>query len=179
MSRVISSGPLERPDWFKTSFTAEVQGKRFAKYLAEFSRSYYNQKEGLPGPQRIFEMVQPGANGLAIVCSEFESDFFRIFIDHIKELVRAEGYYLCGSEAKLTDEDGVEILSERHYLKPPLSVQQDGLTEQMFGNVTLEYIMKQGRADHMKIACTYRLEPYFAEPRSLHELIDLITEIGH
>ena len=178
MNRVISSGPLQRPDWFQRGFAADVQGKRFARFLGELSKSYYNKKAGISGPLELLEEVQPGVNGLAVICNEFETDFFRIFIDHVKELIRAEGYYLYTSDARLIDRDGVEILAERHYLKPSVPLQDEGPTPQVFGNITLEYIMRHGRADHLKIVRTYYSDRNFAEPRSFDELIDLISEIG-
>jgi|GEM_PF-1456262 len=179
MSKVISSGPLERPDWFKTGFAAEVRGKRFSRFLGELYTSYHNKKAGMHGPLELLEEKQPGVDAIAIICNEFETDFFRIFIDHIRELVRSEGYYLYTSDARLLDKDGVEVLVERHYLKPSVPIQLNEANEQMFGNITLEYVMRHGRADHVKILRTYYSDRAFTAPRPFDELIDLITEIGH
>lgn len=179
MSRVINSGPLQRPDWFHTGFAAEVQGKRFARFLGGLRKSYYNKKNGLSGPLELLEEKRPGADGIALICNEFETDFFRIFIDHIRELIRSEGYYLYTSDVRLLDKDGTEILAERHYLKPSVPLQLNESNEQVFGNITLEYIMREGHADHVKILRTYHSDRTFRAPRPFDELIDLITEIGH
>lgn len=100
----------------------------------------------------------------------------RHLFDYLKNQIRQLGYRSYVSDIKEFQRARWIEKVERHYLKPPLTSNQNGKREQRFGNINIELLFRDEEPLHMKFsACTYQ-DSQFSEAEDFEELVVAMTK---
>ena len=95
-------------------------------------------------------------------------------MDFIKERILDLGYTLYTSDLKTYSVgDDVET-QQRHYLKPPLNFVPDKKLSQLFGNIAIEYILRNDQPYMFKFSATTYQDYMFDDPKTFGQLIKAI-----
>lgn len=95
--------------------------------------------------------------GCAIHCKDFSDleDFdFLSLLEHLKVQLQSEGYVknLGDMKSRMQGQNLEKIY--RYYMKPSLRLSTDSLTDQLYGNITITYTVKNGLPYLVKLICT-------------------------
>lgn len=97
-------------------------------------------------------------------------------MDMLRDKIIQLGYISYTSDIKVySHQHDVETL-QRHYLKPPLNFSESKKLSQAFGNISIEYIMRNDKPYLLKFSATVYKDHMFLEADGFDDLMEhLIT----
>jgi len=142
--------------------------ERSASFLLEFekweeSNSYqleinaiYQHFKGDANERELFRLKDRAADGFYFLINPDENkQDYCFFLDAMKNRMKALDYIL-NRAVKIQKEKKDEVYqTEQYYLKPSLKYRYDLPYEQLYGNLFLEYVIKNNRPFYFKIQVNY------------------------
>jgi len=172
--------PLHRHEHHKRSYLEWLTRGDYEYMVADIFDAYKLRKGKNDATSSIYLYESAQANGFAINCADFSysAEEYRNFFDYLKERVLGLDYILQFSERKIADKgDYVETL-EKYYLKPPINVQNpQELFNQLYGNITIDYIIADDSPRYIKFLCTVYHDRLYSKPLPFDKLVDYLFEI--
>lgn len=146
---------------------------------AESAHTTFN--DGLPTVGQTVQFIKgDGIGGCVIYCRDLEE------IDHREYLCMLEEH-----KRRLTDlryiENVADIKSEaklggiqktfRFYLKPSMRLIEDGKSHQLFGNITLQFVVQDGTPLHYRITANTYNDHKYHSPKPFGELMEVLWSL--
>lgn len=116
------------------------------------------------------------SNGFAIYFkgSGMQIIEMQYYFDSLKEAVLELPYNLYMSDRKIISEkDSVIKTIERHYLKPQRNM-EDEKTAQLFGNIAIEFHLRDDTPEFVKINASYYQDHLYQKAKPFSELLEHI-----
>ncbi len=120
----------------------------------------------------------PSYRGFIIHFMDIEHDCNEVtcLFDYLKERVLELGYKSYVSDEKLVPKSRWMERTERHYLKPLVSLKKNEKIEQRFGNINIELRFRDDEALHLKFTAATFHNCQFKNAEEFDELMNYITK---
>lgn len=96
------------------------------------------------------------------------------FFDYLKERVLGLNYRIQISDTRTYNRPMWVETVQRHYLKPKPNFERKGKINQQFGNVTIEFELRNDVAHYLKFQATSYKDYQFDDARDFKELMQLV-----
>lgn len=168
---------LKRTDDYKSAFNEWKNSKRKTDVLQTFKAIYEASFFG-DGDIRCDIIRQQQYNMLILhFGDDFFEDDFTFLMDHMQEVLLANGYSNYMSDRKkITLDGGAKQDVERHYLKPSIynPPNEDGQVDRKFGNVTVEVFFEGNAPEFLKLTCNYYNDRLMQKEKGIDKLMEAI-----
>lgn len=146
--------------------------------VKEIERSYYLEKNQIQGKYTIHLFRSPAANGFALTQHpDLSPQVFQFLLDLWRDRILATGYRLANTDRQIRDKGAYVETTEKHYLKPPLTKNQPQ-AEQRFGNVLLEFVIRDQEPAYIKVLATTYSDRIFTPPKPFDDLLDQLFKLN-
>ncbi len=98
-------------------------------------------------------------------------------MDFMKERILDLGYNLYTSDIKIYSKGDEVETQQRHYLKPPLNFVPNQKLSQLFGNVAIEYVLRDDKPYMFKFSATTYQDHMFEDAKAFGQLMRLLCVI--
>lgn len=149
--------------------------QQVVSFIAE---QYEKSKDGEENVS-LFRVLQSGSTSgfMLRYLEESEALHFQHLFDFLKDQVKQQQYIIYTSDVRIYDKaEGVERI-ERHYLKPSWrvlnrkEVNDTGMMNQLYGNITIELHKKDDQPQFLKLLCQHYADSKFSTPKPFNELM--------
>lgn len=168
---------LTRTDDYKTAFDDWKKSPRKAEVLKTF-KSIYEASFFGNGDVRCDIIRQPQYNMLILhFGDDFYDDDFTFLMDHIQEVLLANGYSNYMSDRKkITLDGGTKQDVERHYLKPSIynPPLENGQLDRKYGNTTIEVFFEDAEPQLLKLTCNYYSDRLMGKEMGIDKLMEKV-----
>lgn len=150
-------------------------------FIAEFKNQLFERKEG-DIPQsgiQIQLLISPASNGFicAMNPNEYDKNHYMCFFDFLKEKVLELNYKLYLSDVRYEEMEDYVSECQRHYLKPRYSLKEiPKKFNQQFGNLTIEYLLKDSKPVHVKFLCQPYRDSKFTDAKDFLSLMEIVLQ---
>jgi len=156
----------------------------YFQLLEDVAQAYYYKKTGIQSDITVHLFQSAYANGFAIsYLPEIGKKQFQHLFEFFKERVLEMGYRLANADRQIIDKKSYVETREKYYMKPPLNLQQsaDVLTpsEQLYGNVSLEYVLTNDNPQYIKLLVSIYSDRLYKHALSYDEFVDRLFEIDN
>ncbi len=156
----------------------------YSRFLENVAQAYYYKKAGIQSDITIHLFQSAYANGFAInYLPEIGKKQFQHLFEFFKERVLEMDYRLANADRQIIDKKNYVETREKYYMKPPLNLQQsaDLLTpnEQLYGNVSLEYVLTNDSPQYIKLLVSIYSDRLYKHALSFDEFVDRLFEIDN
>ena len=101
---------------------------------------------------------------------------YRFFQHHISEILKEHKYILNLADVRSRLKGtGIEKVF-KYYLKPGAKLRQGPKAQQLYGNVSIEFILRDEKQYMLRCMANYYQDQNFHPPLPFNELIQLIVE---
>jgi hypothetical protein len=121
-----------------------------------------------------------GANGFAISYHpRMGENEFQYFFDWLKDRTLQLGYKHYTSDRRIFDRETYVETIEKHYLKPPISLEMEGaklkkLCDQQYGNILVEYVLVDGQPSFIRFMANYYEDHLYTKVLHFDDLVNQV-----
>jgi len=168
---------LKRSVEFKTAYNSWKTNGNGASILA-LLKSFY-EATFTHGDARCDIIRRPEYNMLVLhYTDDFVPDDFTFLMDHVQDVLLANGYYNYMSDLRRQALDGgMKQVTERHYLKPNIAFGPQASTDRRFGNVIIEVVYEDDAPVYLKLTCNYYSERHLPMAKGIDKLMEEILKL--
>ena len=165
---------LLRPEKYKQDYFKWINEGEYKNILNHVYEAYQLKLQKEESEFKFHILATPYANGFAL---SFHPNIgirqFSYLFDFLKDQVLNYGYQLKNSSRKVYDKPNYVESIEKYYLKPPLKGMEDGkLFNQMFGNISVEYILIDEKPSYLKLVASVYSDRLYTKALPFEELIE-------
>ncbi len=174
--KVAEREPLTRTDRDDKAYQKWEMNEASKELLSLIHKSYHFKKAGISAPLDMQIYEGDGSNGFAILAGMggLEATQLPFVLRYFSESVMRLGYKLAHSDREISEKDHFVETRERIYLKPPLSLEQP--MEQLYGNVLLELIYADRKAQYLKLMANTYTGHSYAPALAFDQLMELLFD---
>ena len=143
-------------DWLLTNYHSEISGGKVDRSIAFLDTP---SKKGF-----VFYLM----DGVP------ETRHPEHLMDYIKDRMIDLGYNLYTSDLKSYSAGDEVETQQRHYLKPPLNFVPNQKLSQLFGNISIEYILRNDRPYMFKFSATTYQDYMFEDASAFEQLMKVL-----
>ena len=166
------SETLTRSDQFLADFQEWKNSPRPYELIKKLKTGYDLKKEGAESDLHLSLYNSIYANGFYFTYNSLMSkrDFLFMF-DLFREIVLKMGYFLSTSDIRIREKAGNIEITEKHYLKPQ-NRNQEGLLEQLYGNVLIEHVSINNVPSYIKIMANIYADSNYKKALEFDEFVE-------
>lgn len=168
---------LTRTEDYKNAFLEWKKSARKTQVLETFKAIYESSFFG-NGDVRCDIIRQAQYNMLVLhYGDDFFDDDFTFLMDHIQEVLLANGYSNYMSDRKkITLDGGTKQDVDRHYLKPSIynPPTENGQIDRKFGNITIEVFFEETTPQILKLTCNYYNDRLMQKEKGIDKLMEAV-----
>ncbi len=166
---------LKRSPKDKQAYQKWLSSDQHKEFITAIAQAYFYKKADIVSSIQVHLFKSNGANGFAISYHpNFGKKKFQHLLDYFKERVQTLNYHLQVAERKITDRGDYVETKDKYYLKPSirLGTINQGLCNQLYGNILLEHISVDNRPSYIKVLVTYYNDHLFAKALDYDDFIE-------
>ncbi len=170
------SEELTRNEPYKQAYFRWINEGAYKPLLHDVHEAYQHKLQKNEVTLKLHLLTTPYANGFALSyhATIGEKEFNYLF-DYLKDQVINAGYQLNNSSRKIYDKPNYIETKEKYYLKPPLKGLDDGtLFDQMYGNISIENILIDGKPSYMKLVASIYSDRLYTKALPFQSLVDIL-----
>ena len=170
---------LERPNNSLASFKKWKDNTSYYSTMDWILSNYQSYLAGGKVDRSIAFLNTPSKKGFVLYLADnnIETQHPEHLMDYLKERIINLGYNLYTSDLKsYSAQDGIET-QQRHYLKPPLEFVPNKKLSQLFGNISIDLILKNDNPYLFKFSATTYQDHMFADAKKFDQLMKTICVI--
>ena len=166
------SETLIRSDEFIADFQKWKNSPRSTELIKKVKIAYDLKKAGAESDLYLSLYNSIYANGFFFEFnnSMSKNDFLYLF-DYFREIVLKFGYFLSTSDKRTREKAGNLEITEKHYLKPQ-NRNQEGLLDQLYGNVLIEHVSTNNIPSYIKIMANIYADSNYKKPLEFDEFVE-------
>lgn len=155
------------------SWNQSVYKSATLEWLRSNFESYFN---GGKTDRSIAFLNTPSKKGFVLYLTDkiLEVEHPEFLMDFIKERVTTLGYTLYTSDLKIYSKGEDVETQQRHYLKPPMKFVPNQKLSQLFGNVEVDYILRNDEPYMFKFSATTYQDHMFQDADAFDQLMRLV-----
>ncbi len=139
--------------------------------VGEIEKAYYDKRNQLEGFYQVYLLQSGPANGFALSYHPgIDESAFKFLFDYWRDRVLSLGYHLKNTDRHTREMADYIQITERHYLKPPVKLQQQPINQQ-YGNVLLEHVQINRQPSFLKVQVNIYADHLYTEALSFDELL--------
>lgn len=168
---------LERTGRESESFQSWLVTDKKTELLTEIYNAYHLKKKGIVTKLNVHLLETKYANGFAVTYdSEISADDFRNLFDYLKEMTLGFEYRLAQNDRRIIDRESFEEVIEKWYLKPQGLEQEEKKTNQLYGNILIEYVMIDRKPSYIKLMANVYQDRLYSEALPFEEFIEKLFD---
>ncbi|MGW8122384.1 hypothetical protein ACV07N_06955 [Roseivirga echinicomitans] len=143
---------LERTNRETQSLQSWMDSTHKKELLNEIYNAYHLKKKGIATKLDVHFLDTKYSNGFAVTYdSEISPDDFRNLFDYLKEKTLEFDYKLMQNDRRIIDRELFEETIEKWYLKPQADALEENITNQLYGNILIEYVLIDRKPSYIKL----------------------------
>jgi hypothetical protein len=136
---------------------------------------------GMPPIGQTVQFIKSnGVDGCVVYCQDLPDvnhHDYLCMLEEQKALLDTRRYILNVGDIK-SDKKGAGIQQVyRYYLKPSMRLVKDGKSQQLYGNVTLQYVVYNDKPLHYRITANTYNDHKYHDPLPFVELMEVLWEV--
>jgi hypothetical protein len=169
--------PLERNEAYRQSYFRWLNEGKQQPLAFVVWEAWNRKKQKETSDLAVHLFQQNGANGLAISYNhDIGPEAFQHFFDWLRDRMLLLGYKHSTSDRRIFDRQTYVETVEKHYLKPPLSLEMEGtklknLCDQRYGNVLVEYVLVDNQPSFIRFMANYYEDHLYTKALSFDDLV--------
>ena len=168
---------LERTSRESESFLAWADSHKRTELLTEIYNAYHLKKKGIVAKLNLHLLETKYSNGFAVTYdSEISADDFRNLFDFLKEKTLEFDYRLAQNDRRIIDRESFEEVIEKWYLKPQGLELEEKKTNQLYGNILIEYVMIDRKPSYIKLMANVYQDRLYSEALPFEEFIEKLFD---
>lgn len=172
--------PLQRSRRFEQELQLYVQHQE-ATHL-ELLRQNYQRASLRPGSVAKFVVLngEHAAGFMWYAEATVPEKHYDFMLDRLAGLVADQGYVEQQNERKIWPVGDAWQELHKRYLKPKMRSEElaNGLVNQLFGNVLLETVRRDGQLKYLKLQCNVYQDHQYTPAKSFESLMELVLKGG-
>jgi len=134
------------------------------------------QSTGKNGHKLVYFLKNQSSGGFMFYFSETDYSLrdARRFMDFLGTKIKDSGYKTQVSDYRLYTKNNHPERLERFYLKPRLMEPIDGKAQQLFGNISIELIIRDDKPRQLKFMATTYTDYQFVDGKTFEELMNWV-----
>jgi len=159
------SEPIQRSKRYEQEYFRWLNEGHFRKILEVIDSAYENKRASQPDVIDVHLLQSIYANGIAITYNAdiFSFQTFHFLFDYLKEKVVPLGYKENIAERKMYDKATYVETVEKYYLKPDMPLGENGLFDQLYGNVLIELVLVNDKPSYIKLLVSLYSDRLYTE----------------
>lgn len=164
---------LERTFASREAYASWKYGGNVKETMEWLLSNYQSNISGGKVDRSIAFLDTPSKKGfvLYLMDGHLETNHPEHLMDFIKERVLDLGYTLYTSDLKSYSQGEDVESQQRHYLKPPLNFVPNKKLSQLFGNIAIEYILRNDQPYMFKFSATTYQDYMFEDAQTFEQLM--------
>jgi hypothetical protein len=182
-SNILLKEVLERSEKDKKAYQVWKDTEAHKPLLEAIAKAYFYKKTNIVSDIQVHLLKITGAKGLAISYHPtFGEKNFQHFFDFLKDKVLSFNYFLQTSEKRISEKEDFMETKEKYYLKPNASFKFNTSfksaekTNQLYGNILLEYIKIDDKPSYIKLLVTFYQDAMYSQVMDFDEFVGMIFE---
>lgn len=160
-------------DWF--------QKNKYQELLVKIKKAYALHKiEETETKPDIYLLDSPYAKGFAVVFDKnlMQKKSLQFLMEYFKDKTRELGYVVKNAQKNLREKSNYIETIEKYYLKPSIkiSMQDPAKANQLYGNISLENILRDNKPSMLKVLVTIYSDQLFTDALNYQEYVDFLFE---
>lgn len=150
---------------------------RKSELMTEVYNAYHLKKKGIATALEVHLLETRYSNGFAVSYNqEMENEEFRNLFDHLKDQTLLFEYRLAQNDRRIIDRDSYEEVIEKWYLKPNSPEQNEKISNQLYGNILIEYVMIDRKPSYIKLMANIYQDRLYSEALPFGDFIEKLFE---
>jgi len=164
---------LERTNASREEYSAWKYGGAVKETMEWLLSNYQSNISGGKVDRSIAFLDTPSKKGFVLYLMDSNKDTYHPehLMDFIKERILDLGYILYTSDLKSYSRGQDVESQQRHYLKPPMNFVADQKLSQLFGNIAIEYILRNDKPYMFKFSATTYQDHMFEDADTYEQLM--------
>lgn len=151
-----------------------------SKLMTSLVLGYQQRITGMPPIGNSIQYVSGnGIDAFVVYCQDYDqiahSDFLALLEEH-KESLQQINYIKNLGDIRSYEKSNNLYKTYRYYLKPSIRLLRNGKSEQLYGNVTLEYVVLNGEPHHYKLSANTYNDHKYHDALDHMELVKLLSK---
>ncbi len=167
---------LIRAENYNKAYFRWINERAYKPLLDRVYQAYQLKLQKQETDLKFHILTTPYANGFALTFNPtIGQQAFSFFFDFLKDQVINAGYRLNNSGRKIYDKPNYVETIEKYYLKPPLkSMDDDSLFDQLFGNISIEYILIDEKPSYIKLVASIYSDRLYTKALPFEDLVQIL-----
>lgn len=169
---------IDRGEDYQTRYDQwkKTQGSR--RLLDWIIEQYATHKAGQPADAGLGFLKLSTSAGFVIYIDSlnYQPEEFEFFFDFLKERVLALNYRSAISDRRVFNRKNWVETQERHYLKPKTDFSPTELIDQVFGNITIEHELRDGKPHNLRLRATFYSDALYKEANTFGALLMALSD---
>jgi len=164
---------LVRPEDFAIDYNSWILNGAKDETLGLLLSNYTSYANGGKVDRSIAFLDTPSKKGFVIYLTDKLAQFQQpeFLMDHFRDRVSELGYTLYTSDLKVYSKGDYVETQQRHYLKPPMNFVPNKKLSQLFGNISIEYILRDDKPYIFKFSATTYQDHMFEDAKAFELLM--------
>ncbi|QNF33029.1 hypothetical protein HUW51_09890 [Adhaeribacter swui] len=152
------------------------QSKTYLNWTPDLFKAYHFDKAGIRPAYKLERLQHPGKNGVIFFFDDrIGEQNFRFLHELFKDQVLQLGYRLHSADMRTTKKDNLsETIYKYYFTPPPACLNNSAICNQMYGNVSLDYIVLDAQPSFIRIIANSYLSCAFSQAQPFEELLDYL-----
>jgi len=165
---------LKRSAAYKVAYKKWVTAQVYLHWTGSFHKAYHYRKAGLAHAFRVQLIEEENRKGAIFFHDPaISTENFNFLFDFLKDRVLELNYRLHSMDALENRHARYKEQVEKYFLLPPASdVPGGSLCNQLYGNITLDYIKINSHPGYIRLRANTYTDPYFSKPQPFMDLLD-------
>lgn len=168
---------LERNDREEEEFLLWKSTDKRKELMTEVYNAYHLKKKGIATALEVHLLETKYSNGFAVSYNQaIGANDFRNFFDYLKEQTLRFEYRLAQNDRRIIDRETYEEVIEKWYMKPQSLDQEEKKSNQLYGNILIEYVMIDRKPSYIKLMANIYQDRLYSEALPFGDFIEKLFE---
>ena len=165
---------LKRSASYRAAYKKWVRAQAYLDWTAPLHKAYHYKKAGLPHNCRVQLVEEENRKGFIFFHDPtISADDFSYLFDYLKDRLLELGYCLHSMDELKKSHARYAEQVEKYILMPPAAeVPGSSLCNQLYGNITLDYIKINRHPGYLRLMANSYADAYFSTPLPFTDLLD-------
>ena len=155
-----------------------LEQKTYLNWTPEWFKAYHFTKAGIRPAYKLERLQQPGTNGVIFFFDDrIGEQNFRFLHELFKDQVMQLGYRLHAADIRTNQKDNLfETIYKYSFTPPPTCLNNSAICNQLYGNVSIDYIVLDAQPSFIRIIANSYLNGAFSAAKPFDELLHYLLK---
>ncbi|WP_242919533.1 hypothetical protein [Pontibacter liquoris] len=167
---------LKRTASYEAAYKKWVAAKTYLTWTGPYYKAYHYRKANLTGQYRVQVIEDQSREGVVFYHDPaIGKSNFNFLFDFLKDRILLQGYRLHSMDKQEVRHARYNEQLEKYFLLPPAAdAPGSDLCNQLYGNITLDYIKVNKHPGYIRLLVNSYTDPYFSAPLPFTDLLEKV-----